>query len=65
MYLAKIKFEWENETNGRIKKTVEQYLVFAENISQAEEKVKSKFKTQMNDFTVISIQESKILGLIE
>lgn len=64
-YIAKVKFETVDDSTGRIRKTNEQYLVDAEDISGAEEKMKEKFKDAIADFVVVSVQESKIMGVVK
>lgn len=64
-YIAKIKFETFDEKSGRVKKTYEQYLVEAESVSKAEEKLKDKFKDSIAEFAVVSVQESKFMGVID
>lgn len=64
-YIAKVKFETIDDKTGRIKKMYEQYLVDALDISDAETKVKEKFKDSIAEFSVVSIQESKIMGVIK
>lgn len=63
-YLARVKFETPDEQTGRVKKLIEQYLVEADSISRAEEILKQKFKDSIADFSVVGIQESKIMGVI-
>lgn len=63
-YIAKAKFETIDERNGRTKTLTEQYLVDALDISDAENKLKDKFKDSIADFTVASVQESKIMGIV-
>ena len=64
-YLVKTKVEIPDENTDRVKKIVEQYVVSASSVSEAEEKLKSRFKDSIADVSVISIQESKIIGIIE
>jgi hypothetical protein len=64
-YIAKVKFETMDETSGRPKKSYEYYLVDALDISDAENKLKERFKDAIADFSVVSIQESKIMGVIK
>lgn len=64
-YIAKVKFETIDDRTGRPKKTYEQYLVEANSISEAEELLKSKFKDSIAEFSVVSVQESKIMGVIK
>ena len=64
-YLGKIQFETINDDNGRVKKTKEQYLVEALNISDAETKLKEMFKDTMAEFSVISVSESPIMGIVK
>lgn len=64
-YIAKIKFETFDEKSGRVRKTYEQYLVEANSVSEAEEKLKTKFKDSIADSAVVSVQESKFMGVIK
>ena len=64
-YVAKVAFETIDDRNGRTKKTYEQYLVEADSISDVEDKIKEKFKDALSDFSVVSVQESKIMGIIK
>jgi len=64
-YIAKVKFETVDDSTGRIRKTHEQYLVEATDISDAESKMKERFKDSIADFSVVSVQESKIMGVIK
>lgn len=64
-YIAKIKFETFDEKTGRVRKTYEQYLVEANSVSEAEEKLKTKFKDSIADSAVVSVQESKFMGVIK
>lgn len=64
-YIAKIKFETFDEKSGRVRKTYEQYLVEANSVSEAEEKLKAKFKDSIADSAVVSVQESKFMGVIK
>jgi hypothetical protein len=64
-YLAKIKFETVDDQTGRTRKISEEYLVEAMSISDAEEKLNLKFKEGMAEMTVISVKESKIMGIVK
>ena len=64
-YIAKVKFETIDERTGRPRKMYEQYLVEAIDISDAENRLKERFKDSIADFSVVSIQESKIMGVIK
>lgn len=63
-YIAKVKFETIDDKTGRPRKIYEQYVVDAMSISDAEEKLKTKFKDSIAEFAVVSVQESKIMGII-
>ena len=63
-YIANVKFETIDDRSGRIKTIKEQYLVDAIDISDAEHKLKEKFKDSIADFAVSSVTESKIMGII-
>lgn len=64
-YIAKVKFATVDDSTGRIRKTYEQYLVEASDISDAEAKMKERFKDAIAEFSVVSVQESKIMGVIK
>lgn len=64
-YIAKVKFETIDDRTGRARKMYEPYLVEAMDISDAENKLKEKFKDSIADFAVVSVQESKIMGVIK
>jgi hypothetical protein len=64
-YVAKVAFETIDDRTGRTKKSYEQYLVEADSISDVEDKIKEKFKDALSDFSVVSVQESKIMGIIK
>ena len=64
-YLGKIQFETIDDNNGRVKKTKEQYLVEAQTIADAEAKLNEMFKDTMAEFTVISVSESPIMGIVK
>jgi hypothetical protein len=63
-YLAKLRFESEDD-NGKIKKVREQYLVEANSVGEAEEKLLNRFGDGVSPCQLEAVQESKILGLIE
>jgi hypothetical protein len=63
-YLAKLRFESEDD-NGKIKKVREQYLVEANTVGEAEEKLLARFGEGVSPCQLEAVQESKILGLIE
>lgn len=64
-YIVKVKFETMDDQTGRMKKIFEQYLVDAESVSRAEQLVKDRFKDSIAEFSVVSVQESKIMGIIK
>lgn len=64
-YIAKVKFETVDDNTGRIKKINEQYLVEAASISDAENMLTEKFKESIAEFSVVSVQESKIMGIVK
>ena len=63
-YLAKVRFESEDD-KGRVKKIREHYLVAANSVGEAEQKLMDRFGTGISPCMLESVQESKILGLIE
>ena len=64
-YIAKVKFETIDDRTGRPRKTHEQYVVDSETVSDAENKLKERFKDSIADFSVVSVQESKIMGILK
>jgi hypothetical protein len=64
-YLGKIQFETIDDKSGRTKKTKEQYLVEAFNVSDAEAKLNKMFEDSMAEFSVISVSESPIMGIVK
>ena len=64
-YTTQVQFETVNDENGRIQKTKENYIVEAESITKAEEKLKERFKDSMSDFSVIKVVESNIMRIID
>lgn len=63
-YAVNVKFETIDDRTGRAKIMKEQYLVQALDISEAEKKVKDRFKDSIADFNVSSVQESKVMEVI-
>lgn len=63
-YTVNVKFETIDDRTGRAKIMKEQYLVQALDISEAEKKVKDRFKDSISDFNVSSVQESKVMEVI-
>ena len=63
-YTVNVKFETIDDRTGRAKIMKEQYLVQALDISEAEKKIKDRFKDSISDFNVSSVQESKVLEVI-
>ena len=64
-YISKVKFETVDDQTGRPKKIYEQYLVDAGSITEAEELLKERFRDSIAEFSVVSIQESKIMGVVK
>mgnify|MGYP003638673081 CR=1 FL=1 len=64
-YVAKVKFESIDDKSGKIKNIKEEYLVSAENVSEVESKLNTKFGEGISEFSVSGVSESKIMGIIE
>ena len=64
-YSTQVQFETVNDENGKIQKTKENYIVEADSITKAEEKLKERFKDAMSEFSVIKVVESNIMGIVE
>jgi hypothetical protein len=62
-YIAKVKILNEDE-NGRIKRTIESYLVDAVSVTDAEVKVVKDFEGISMEFEVSSVSETKIIKVI-
>jgi hypothetical protein len=62
-YLAKLRFESEDDS-GKTKKIRELYLVEASSVGEAEKKLMDRFGEGISPCQLESVQESKILGLI-
>ena len=63
-YLAKIRFESEDDS-GKVKKIREHYLVSASSPGEVEKKIIERFGSGVSECQIESIQESKVLGMIE
>ena len=62
-YVAKVKVVISDD-NGKQKKTVEQYLVNAVSVTDAESKIHEEFKNDSLEFEVTSVVETKIIKVI-
>jgi len=62
-YIAKVKVV-VSDNNGKQKKNVEQYLVNAVSVTDAEAKIHEDFKNTVIDFEVSSVSETKIIKVI-
>lgn len=63
-YMARVQFETVNDQNGRIQKTKENYLVEALSVSDVEDKMNDKFRDTMSEFSVVKVDESNIMGIV-
>ena len=63
-FLAKLRFETVDD-NGKTKKIREQFLVEALSVEDAANKVTERFGDGISPAHVESVQESKILGLLQ
>lgn len=64
-YFGKVKFETVNDNNGKVQITKEQYLIEAESVIQASEKLNKEFKDTMADLSIEEVKESRIMGIIK
>tara|TARA_R100001443_G_scaffold109628_1_gene121033 strand:+ start:212 stop:409 length:198 start_codon:yes stop_codon:yes gene_type:complete len=62
-YIAKVKVV-VSDNNGKQKKNVEQYLVNAVSVTDAESKIHKDFENTVIDFEVSSVSETKIIKVI-
>ena len=61
-----VQVEVENESDtGRVKKIKEYYLVQAVSVTDAEAKMYKEFESELNDWEVKMVRESKILKVID
>tara|TARA_R110000744_G_scaffold15863_1_gene43847 strand:- start:3540 stop:3743 length:204 start_codon:yes stop_codon:yes gene_type:complete len=61
-----VQVEVENESDtGRVKKIKEYYLVQAVSVTDAEAKMYKEFESELNDWEVKMVKESKILKVID
>jgi|TARA_Y100000287_G_scaffold185586_2_gene189257 hypothetical protein len=63
-YIAKVKVI-STDDKGRQKKNIEQYLVHAVSVTDAETKVHEEFKNDSVEFEVGSVIETKIIKVIK
>jgi hypothetical protein len=63
-YTAKVRIEAESD-NGKVKKNTETYLINAESVTHAEEKIYEEFNGTSLDFDVRSVSISPICKVIE
>ena len=63
-YIAKVKVHHEDD-NGRVKKVVEQYLVHAISVTDAETKVVAEFEGSNLEFEVTAVVDTKIISVIQ
>jgi|TARA_R110000803_G_C11986385_1_gene321347 hypothetical protein len=62
-YIAKVKVHHEDD-KGRVKKVVEQYLVNAVSVTDAEAKVVEDFGTTSLEYEVTAVVDTKIISVI-
>ena len=63
-YKAKVKVITQDD-KGRQKKNVEEYLVNAVSVTDAETKVHEEFKNDSVEFEVTSVLETRIIKVID
>tara|TARA_R110000803_G_scaffold59522_2_gene118206 strand:+ start:2902 stop:3102 length:201 start_codon:yes stop_codon:yes gene_type:complete len=63
-YVAKVKVHHQDD-KGRVKKVVEQYLVHAVSVTDAEAKVVGDFKGSNFEFEVTAVVDTKIISVIQ
>ena len=62
-YIVKVKIRHEDE-NGKMKKTIESYLVDAVSVTDAEVKVVKDFEGISMEYEVSAVSETKIIKVI-
>lgn len=62
-WLVTVQLQFEND-KGRIQKVREQYLVDAVSATDAEAKIYKEFEGE-SDFTVVGVNRSKIIKVVE
>lgn len=64
-FLVKVEKKIEDERNGKVKKTTEQFLVSAVNVTDVEKQIYSEYEGYPNDWSIHSVTATKIIKVIE
>lgn len=64
-FLVKVEKKIEDERNGKVKKTTEQFLVNAVNVSDVEKQIYTEYDGYPNDWAIHSVTATKIIKVIE
>lgn len=64
-FLVKVEKKIEDERNGKIKKTVEQFLVNAVNVTDVEKQIYKEYEGYPADWSIHSVTATKIIKIIE
>ena len=59
-----VKAQWESDTNGKVKKHTELYLVDAVSVTDAEAATVAEFGQDVSDFEVKEVKATKIVAAI-
>lgn len=63
-YKAKVVSKIENEKNGKLQKTTEEYLVYAVSVTDVEVQIGQKYAGVGFDWELKSVVETKILEVL-
>jgi len=64
-FIAKVTYDFPEETTGRIKKVREEKLVRGFSVTDVEAKVTKKYEAFQHDWRITAVSESKIDEVIE
>lgn len=63
-YQVSVRIESEPDAKGRTKKSREVYLVDAQDVMGAQQKIAAEMEFQLGDWEITSIQLGKVIGVI-
>lgn len=64
-FLVKVEKKIEDERSGKIKKSSEQFLVNAVNVTDCEIQIHKEYEGYPNDWAIHSVTQTKIIKVIE
>ena len=64
-FLVKVEKKIEDERTGKVKKSTEQFLVNAVNVTDVEKQIYKEYEGYPNDWAINSVTATKIIKIIE